>query len=90
LVLALSGLGAGALQTVGPAVATDAVHPEERGEAIAAAGTFRAAALFAAPLAIAGAITVVPLAAAMAVVGVAIAAPALRATRRAPAARAAQ
>jgi hypothetical protein len=53
--LAVSGLGAGALQTVGPAIATDSVHPEERGEAIAAAGTFRAAALFAAPLAVAGA-----------------------------------
>jgi MFS family permease len=67
--LALSGLGAGALQTVGPAIATDSVHPEERGEAIAAAGTFRAAALFAAPLAVAGAITVVPLALAMGLAG---------------------
>ncbi len=47
--LAVSGLGAGALQTVGPAIAADSVHREERGEAIAAAGTFRAAALFAAP-----------------------------------------
>ncbi|MDQ1626649.1 MAG: hypothetical protein QOI54_393 [Actinomycetota bacterium] len=79
--LGLSGLGAGALQTVGPAVATDAVHPEERGEAIAVAGAFRAAALFGAPLAVAAAITVAPLAAAMAVTGVILSLPALRVPR---------
>lgn len=72
--LAISGLGAGALQTVGPAIATDAVHPEERGEAIAAAGAFRAAALFGAPLAVAGAVAVIPLAAAMGIAGALIAA----------------
>jgi MFS family permease len=72
--LAVSGLGAGALQTVGPAIATDSVHPEERGEAIAAAGTFRAAALFAAPLAVAAAVAVLPLAAAMGIAGSLIAA----------------
>ena len=69
VLLAISGLGAGALQTVGPAIATDAVHPEERGEAIAAAGTFRAAALVGAPLAVAGAVAVLPLAVAMGVAG---------------------
>jgi MFS family permease len=63
--LAVSGLGAGALQTIGPAIATESVHPEERGEAIAAAGTFRAAALFAAPLTVASTVAVIPLAAAM-------------------------
>ena len=72
--LAVSGLGAGALQTVGPAIASDSVHPEERGDAIAAAGTFRAAALFAAPLTVAGAVTVIPLAAAMGLAGMLIAA----------------
>lgn len=77
IALALSGLGAGALQTVGPAVATDAVHAEERGEAIAATGTFRAAALLGAPLAVAGTLAVAPLGAAMAGAGLAIAAPAL-------------
>jgi Major Facilitator Superfamily len=71
--LAVSGLGAGALQTVGPAIAADSVHPEERGEAIASAGTWRAAALFAAPMAVAAAVAVVPLAAAMAAAGVLIA-----------------
>jgi hypothetical protein len=79
--LAVSGLGAGALQTVGPAVATDAVHAEERGEAIAVSGTFRAAALFGAPLLVASALTVFPLAAAMAVAGAIIAVPALTASR---------
>ncbi|HZN77722.1 MAG TPA: MFS transporter [Micromonosporaceae bacterium] len=67
--LAVSGLGAGALQTVGPAIATDSVHPEERGDAVATTGTFRAAALFTAPLAVAGAIAVIPLAAAMGLAG---------------------
>ncbi|HEY0453225.1 MFS transporter [Actinophytocola sp.] len=71
--LALSGLGAGALQTVGPAIATEAVHPEERGEAIAAAGTFRAAALFGGPIAVSGAVLFLPLAVAMGAAGVLIA-----------------
>jgi MFS family permease len=74
--LLLSGLGAGALQTVGPAIATDAVHPEERGDAIAVAGTFRAAALFVAPLGVAGLVGFMPLTVAMGAVGVLIALPA--------------
>jgi hypothetical protein len=73
--LVVSGLGAGTLQTVGPAVATDAVHPEERGDAIAAAGTFRAAALFLAPLGVAGLVSVLPLTAAMVTTGAMIAVP---------------
>lgn len=84
--LALSGLGAGALQTIGPAVATDAVHPEERGEAIAVAGTFRAGALFAAPLGVAALILAVPLTAAMTLAGALITVPVL-AVRRRPSAR---
>lgn len=82
VVLALSGLGAGALQTLGPAMATEAVHPEERGEAIAAAGTFRAAALFAAPLGVAVLVGPVGLAAAMVTAGVVLTAPALAHLRR--------
>jgi MFS family permease len=73
--LTVSGLGAGALQTVGPAVATDAVHPEERGDAIAAAGTFRAAALFLAPLGVAGMVLVMPLTGAMVAIGALISVP---------------
>lgn len=82
LVLAVSGLGAGALQTVGPAIATESVHPEERGEAIAVTGTFRAAALFVAPLAVAGLVGVVALAPAMGLVGAAMTVPVLALRRR--------
>jgi MFS family permease len=82
VVLAVSGLAAGILQVLGLAIAAETVHPEERGEAIALAGTFRAAALFAAPLAVAGLVLVVPLAPAVAVVGVAMALPAAGLRRR--------
>jgi MFS family permease len=75
--LIVSGLGAGALQTVGPAIAADSVHPEERGEAIASAGLFRAGALFVAPLGMAALVTVMPMAPAMVTAGVLITAPAL-------------
>jgi predicted MFS family arabinose efflux permease len=84
LVLTVSGLAAGAIQVLGPALATEAVHPEERGEAIAVTGTFRAGALFTAPLAVAGLVTLVSLAPAMAVVGVAMTLPALTVHRRSP------
>jgi MFS family permease len=83
--LCVSGIGAGALQTVGPAVATDAVDPEERGEAIASAGTFRAAALLLAPFAVAGLVTVVPLSAAILTAGLLITAPAVGVGRLRPA-----
>jgi MFS family permease len=79
--LGLSGLGAGALQTLGPALASDSVHPQERGDAIAATGTFRAAALFASPLAVAGMLSAVTLTPAMLVAGLLITLPALT-TRR--------
>ncbi|SEK91282.1 Predicted arabinose efflux permease, MFS family [Blastococcus sp. DSM 46786] len=82
LVLVVSGIAAGAVQVLGPAIAAEAVHPEERGEAIAVSGTFRAAALFAAPLAVAGMVVAVPLTPAMAVVGVGMVLPALALRRR--------
>lgn len=68
-VLAVSGLGAGALQTLGPAIATDAVRPDERGEAIAIAGAFRAGALFAAPLLVAGLLSITTVAGGLIVIG---------------------
>lgn len=89
-VLALSGLAAGAIQVLGPALATEAVHPEERGDAIAVTGTYRAAALFAAPLAVAGLVVALPLAASVALVGVAMTAPALVLRRGAGAPQAAR
>lgn len=58
--LAVSGIGAGLLQTIGPAIATEVVHPEERGDVIASVGLFRAAALFVAPLGMAGMVLIVP------------------------------
>lgn len=80
-VLAVSGIGAGALQTVGPALASDSVGLEERGEAIASTGTFRAAALLMAPIAAAGLVTVVPLSAAIATAGLLIAFPVIGVVR---------
>jgi MFS family permease len=80
--LVVSGAGAGLLQTVGPAMATEAVEEDERGEAIASAGTFRAAALLATPLGVAGLVLLISAPAAMAVAGVALVAPTLS-TRRA-------
>ena len=81
LALAVSGLGSGALQTAGPAVAAEAVHPEERGEAIAAAGTFRAAALLAAPLGAAAVVLIAPVSTALAIGGAFIAVPTASAYR---------
>lgn len=75
MALAVSGVAAGALQTLGPALASDVVHQEERGEAIAASGTWRAASLFMAPLVTAGLVALVPIGAAMAVTGLLISVP---------------
>ncbi len=83
IVLAVSGMAAGAMQVLGPAIAAEAVHPQERGDAIAVTGTFRAAALLAAPAAVAGMVTVVPLAPAIAVVGAGMTVPAFALRRRA-------
>ncbi len=75
--LAVSGLGAGTLQTVGPAVATEAVDPQERGEVIAATGTFRAAALLVAPLGAAAVALVAPVSVALVLGGLVAGAPVL-------------
>ena len=75
LAWAISGVSAGALQTLGPALASDSVHREERGEAIAASGAWRAASLFLAPLVTAGLVAAVPNGAAMVVTGALMAVP---------------
>lgn len=80
-VLAVCGLGEGILLTLGPALATDAVHPEDVGDAIAATGTFRAAALFASPVGVGALLAALPLTGAMALVGGAITLPVLAAGR---------
>jgi MFS family permease len=74
--LAVSGLGAGILQTVGPAIAVDEVADEERGDALALTGTYRAAALFLAPLGMAGVLLFVPLTTSLIAAGLLITAPA--------------
>ena len=83
LALALSGLGAGILQTLGPAMATGAVGTDQRGRAIVATGTFRAGALFLSPLGVAGGLALLGLTATagLAVMGVLITLPALAARR---------
>lgn len=80
--LALSGVGAGILQTVGPAIAAETVHPEERGDALAVTGTFRASALFLVPVGMAGLVTVVPATPALLAAGLLIAAPAAAVRRQ--------
>lgn len=79
--LALSGLGAGILQTVGPAIAADEVGPEERGDALALTGTYRAVALLLAPIGMAGILAFTPLAPALILAGVLITTPATIALR---------
>jgi MFS family permease len=83
VVVAAGGDAAGTLQVLGSAVVAESVHPEERGDAIAASGTFRALSMFGTPLAIAGLITVVPLAPAVAAVGIALGVPGVVLRRRA-------
>jgi hypothetical protein len=77
IALAVSGCGAGVLQVVGTAVASETVHPEERGEAISATGMFRAVALFVTPIAGAGLVALMPLAGVFAVLGVCLTLPAV-------------
>lgn len=74
--LAVSGVGAGILQTVGPTIAAEEVHPEERGDSLALTGTFRAAALFLSPMGMAGLVTLAPVTAALLAAGLLITAPA--------------
>lgn len=81
VLLVVSGLGAGVLQTLGPASAAEAVGVEERGDAIAVTGAFRAGALFLAPLAVGGLLVAVPLDLALLALGLAVTAPALVARR---------
>jgi len=75
--LFVSGVGGGLAQTLGPALASEAVHPEERGRSIAATGTARAITLLATPFAAAGLVVALPASLTVAVVAVVGAVPAL-------------
>lgn len=74
--LAVSGIGAGILQTVGPAIAAEEVHPEERGDSLALTGTVRAAALFLSPMGMAGLVALIPVSTALLAAGLLITTPA--------------
>ncbi|WP_077488184.1 MFS transporter [Sinomonas mesophila] len=81
--LAISGAGAGILQTVGPALAADSTSEDDRGRAIASIGTFRSISLLASPLAAAGLVLIVPSAAVAAgIAGIIISTPSLTALIR--------
>ncbi|MHA7241287.1 MFS transporter [Arthrobacter sp. TMS1-12-1] len=85
LALAVSGLGAGVLQTVGPALAADSVSEHDQGRAIATIGIFRSVSLLASPLAAAGLVLILPgTAMAAGVAGIIIAIPALAGLRGGP------
>lgn len=49
VLLAIGGIGAGLLQTLGPVMAAHGVSPQQKGDAVAIAGSFRAGALLVAP-----------------------------------------
>lgn len=83
LFLAVSGWGAGVLQTVGPALSADSVHPEDRGRSIALIGTFRSVSLLLSPLIGAGLVLIMPsIALATALSGGIVATPALAALKK--------
>jgi hypothetical protein len=75
LLMAAGGAGSGILTTMGPAIANNAVALGERGDAIAATGTFRAAAQLTTPAGVSAALSVVALPAAVVMAAVALAAP---------------
>lgn len=77
--IGLAGLGYGMLTTIGPALASDSVNAEERGEALAVAGTFRAAALLATPTGVALGLSIVALPVGLATAAAVLAVPALAA-----------
>lgn len=79
--IALSGFGAGLLQTLGPATAAMSVELSRRGDAVAVAGSFRAAALFVSPIGTAALLDVVSLPGALVVAGALITLPVLAALR---------
>ncbi len=79
--IALSGVGAGMLQTLGPATAATSVEMDRRGDAVAVAGSFRAGALFVSPLGTAALLDVTSLPAALLIAGAVLGLPVLSAAR---------
>jgi MFS family permease len=77
VVLVLGGLGAGALVTLGPAVAAATVGEDQQAGAIALAGGARAGALMITPLALGGVVSLAGLVAPVAATGLLLCAPLL-------------
>lgn len=75
IALGIAGLGAGALQTLGPALAATSVHAQEQGQAIALYGTARTVMMFVAPLSLAGVVLVLPVPPVLIATGLLMAAP---------------
>ena len=71
ILMVLGGASSGTITTLGPAMASLAAGPEEQGDALALAGTFRAGALLAAPALVGGllAVTGIPTALLIAAAG---------------------
>jgi len=88
--LAIAGIGAGILQTMGPALAADSVRPEERGDAIASNGTFRAATLLIAPLGVGAMVLALPIGVALGIAGALMLLPAVVVARKNPSVTAAE
>ena len=82
--LAVSGLGAGVLQTLGPAMAANAVTADEKGDVMSTYGALRNSAMFLTPLAASAALVVVPLSASLFAVGSLLLLPVLAARRLTP------
>nr|WP_301538718.1 MFS transporter [Microbacterium sp. SYP-A9085] len=83
LFLFISGVGAGLLQTIGPAMASDSVTDGERGRAIATNGVFRSFAMLLTPLSIGGLMLLLPSVGwSTAVLGVGMVTPAVLTARR--------
>jgi hypothetical protein len=82
-VIIAGGLGTGILTTIGPALASDAVAANERGDAIAATGTFRAGGILITPVTVAAGLTIVSLPVGMAAAAASLAVPALASGLRA-------
>jgi hypothetical protein len=69
LVLIVGGVASGTITTLAPAMASLAAAPEEQGDVLALSGTFRAAALLAAPAAVGALLAVVTLPVALVALG---------------------
>lgn len=75
--LLVGGASNGAVTTLAPAMASLAAGPQEQGDALALSGTFRAAALLAAPATVGALLALLPLATAITVVAAGVATPGL-------------